>query len=344
MDVSMMTLTSAIPTDAAPAAPIQAPRSRTLSRRTIVSSGWGFSLGFHAIVIVAMSFCYFRQMVIHPPEAPAATVLDVQFVSAAAPEGETVPAIPPPEETPPGAVAEWVVEAISQCSQPEETPVANLSLEDVPVSPLPVVVKPVDAPQVNVAPTQVRFNPRTALKLAMKLQPMADAGGARQGSGGATKIVATQTGSGAAGQGGEGNGAGVGTGSGSGAGNRAGNGNAASGKGWGNGSGDGVGSGHARGIAGGGGSKPPRVRSLAMAYYPSEAKRAGIEGTVKVRMDVKPDGTIGSVQVAVSSGNASLDEAACAAARQCSIEPQVEDGEPVACSFILPYRFTLTSR
>jgi protein TonB len=64
--------------------------------------------------------------------------------------------------------------------------------------------------------------------------------------------------------------------------------------------------------------------------YPAAARREGQEGTVHLRLEIKPDGRVGKVDVVTSSGFQLLDDAAVAAARKWRYEPAREDGRPVA--------------
>lgn len=54
--------------------------------------------------------------------------------------------------------------------------------------------------------------------------------------------------------------------------------------------------------------------------YPSSAKRRGVEGTTKVRVSVDTGGNVTDVQIAQSSGNSALDEAALRAVRRWKFE------------------------
>lgn len=77
--------------------------------------------------------------------------------------------------------------------------------------------------------------------------------------------------------------------------------------------------------------------------YPEMARMAGVEGSVVLWVFVKSDGTVGDVQLYNSSGVASLDDAALAAAPRTRWVPASNNGIPVGVWTTLTYRFTLTN-
>ena len=309
----------------------------TAAPRTRVRSGaWLFSLSLHGALLAAMSLCYFQQARLHDGHPAEVATIDVCFVTEPAAPSDPLAETPPPSNEMPSR--EWVFSALDT-NEPQPEPAVATVLEDEQFKPVQESREAEAVPEMQ----RVRFDAAVALKRVVSRQNFSGdgGGGSKVGSGGAPAAIAA-AGPGASGRGGEGNGTGTGNGSGSGSGNRPGNGSALSGNGAGNGQGDGVGSG--TGGRGGGGiaTKPPRVKRIAPAVYPREAQLAGHEGVAKVRIEVLESGHIGSVEVVQSSGYDSLDRAACSAARLCSIDPQEEDGRPVACSFTIPYRFTLS--
>jgi TonB family protein len=64
------------------------------------------------------------------------------------------------------------------------------------------------------------------------------------------------------------------------------------------------------------GNRPPR--------YPPEALRKRIEGTVLLKVEVRPSGEAGTVDVARSSGHRSLDDAAVEAVRRWRFRPATD--------------------
>ncbi len=76
--------------------------------------------------------------------------------------------------------------------------------------------------------------------------------------------------------------------------------------------------------------------------YPSAARRLGQQGLVKIQADVSTDGIVISCLIVVSSGFASLDNAALEAVRSARFMPAVKNGRPVEALLIVPIRFRLT--
>lgn len=88
---------------------------------------------------------------------------------------------------------------------------------------------------------------------------------------------------------------------------------------------------------------PPGILARVKPPYPSAAKRKGIEGTVYLRLQVLDDGTASDVSIAVSSGEASLDEAAVQAVYQWRFIPAKNgEGHAIACYTRIPIVFQLT--
>ena len=76
--------------------------------------------------------------------------------------------------------------------------------------------------------------------------------------------------------------------------------------------------------------------------YPEEAQANGIEGRVVCSFVVDTDGSITDVEVARSSGDASLDQKAVRAVQSMpQWQPAQMDGAPVRVRFSLPINFTL---
>ena len=77
--------------------------------------------------------------------------------------------------------------------------------------------------------------------------------------------------------------------------------------------------------------------------YPAVGRRAGIQGTVLLDIEVLVDGSIGAIEVVQSlmSGPGGFDEAALVAARQWQFQPAMNGGRPVACWVRLPVVFVL---
>jgi len=75
--------------------------------------------------------------------------------------------------------------------------------------------------------------------------------------------------------------------------------------------------------------------------YPQLAIDRGSEGTVIVLVTIGPDGTASDVRIAQSSGDASLDAAALAAARASTFAPPQVDGQPATQTYRIIYTFYL---
>jgi periplasmic protein TonB len=91
---------------------------------------------------------------------------------------------------------------------------------------------------------------------------------------------------------------------------------------------------------------PLRVGARLVAYapppYPPSARDRGLEGAVRLDVDVDADGAVGEIRVTVSSGAASLDDAAVAAVRRWRFAPATIDGAAVPSTVTLPpIRFRL---
>jgi protein TonB len=75
--------------------------------------------------------------------------------------------------------------------------------------------------------------------------------------------------------------------------------------------------------------------------YPDEAREQGIEGTVKIKIQVLENGCMGNATVIKSSGSDILDNAALKNISECDFQPRTKDGVPVKSSVIIPVRFRL---
>jgi protein TonB len=129
---------------------------------------------------------------------------------------------------------------------------------------------------------------------------------------------------------GSGGGAGTGTGTGVGPG---------TGSGLGPGSGGGTGGGVYRP---GNGVTLPRVLHEERPQYTSDAMRAKVQGTVLLECVVKPDGSVGDVQVIRSlDPTFGLDQQAVIAARKWRFAPGTRLGEPVPVLITIELTFTL---
>ncbi len=77
-----------------------------------------------------------------------------------------------------------------------------------------------------------------------------------------------------------------------------------------------------------------------LVEYPDIAKRAGIEGTVYIRVYVGKDGKLQEA-VVEHSDNEQLKQAALKAVKQATYSPGIQNGEPVGAWFSVPVVFQL---
>jgi protein TonB len=83
-----------------------------------------------------------------------------------------------------------------------------------------------------------------------------------------------------------------------------------------------------------------RVISLPRPFYPQEARKAQVTGTVRVLVTVDEQGNVAEAEAI--SGPPPLQDAAIEAARQAKFEPIMRDGRAVKTRTVIRYNFTLT--
>lgn len=88
--------------------------------------------------------------------------------------------------------------------------------------------------------------------------------------------------------------------------------------------------------------KYPVVLSNPAPQYPDIARKAGIEGTVFVKMWVAKDGTVKRAEI-VKSSSELFDHAAVEAARQWKFTPAIMNNAPVSVFVTVPFKFRLRS-
>jgi protein TonB len=76
-------------------------------------------------------------------------------------------------------------------------------------------------------------------------------------------------------------------------------------------------------------------------YYPDASKRAGEEGTCKVKITVGADGKINDASIETSSGFPRLDEACLKGVRGQRMKPALQDGKPIEYQGVLPITWKL---
>jgi protein TonB len=86
-----------------------------------------------------------------------------------------------------------------------------------------------------------------------------------------------------------------------------------------------------------------RVRYLESAHppYPRRAREMGWQGTVVLRVEVNPDGTVGEISVRRTSGYPSLDEAALTAVKEWRFAPLTDGAFSMSAVVDVPVRFDL---
>lgn len=77
-------------------------------------------------------------------------------------------------------------------------------------------------------------------------------------------------------------------------------------------------------------------------HYPDDALQQREEGVGEVAVLVKPDGTIGKVELLLASGNKDFDDSLRDAMTQCQFAPGLQDGQPVAMWYTMTWIWALT--
>lgn len=90
----------------------------------------------------------------------------------------------------------------------------------------------------------------------------------------------------------------------------------------------------------GGADKEPSIVSEVRIVYPEEARRAGVEGSVRLKVTIDETGKVTEVAVLAGPGYG-LDEAARDALRRFRFTPATQKGEAVRYSFFYTYTFLL---
>ena len=86
---------------------------------------------------------------------------------------------------------------------------------------------------------------------------------------------------------------------------------------------------------------PQPVATNAAPPYPEEARAAGLQGKVTLRLRIGVDGRVESLKILVSSGTPSLDESALATVKQWRFEPARRLGRPVAMDVKTSVKFEI---
>lgn len=75
--------------------------------------------------------------------------------------------------------------------------------------------------------------------------------------------------------------------------------------------------------------------------YPAWAKKAGIEGVVRLQVDIDPQGQVTDIRLENDDAHPALREAAITSVRQWRFTPQTQDGEVIPATLSIPIRFQL---
>lgn len=90
----------------------------------------------------------------------------------------------------------------------------------------------------------------------------------------------------------------------------------------------------------GGGVTPPKVIHKTEPAYTETATKAKIEGTVRLQIEISPEGFAQNIHVARGL-DPGLDENAVFSVRQWRFQPGMKDGEPVTVAAIIEVNFHL---
>jgi protein TonB len=99
--------------------------------------------------------------------------------------------------------------------------------------------------------------------------------------------------------------------------------------------------------AAGGGSRSgvakPGILSKVDPVYPEAARKAGLEGTALLRIQISASGRPSDIEIARSTGHATLDQAAVTAVTKWRFVPAKDrnSGRTIACTTTLPISFRL---
>ncbi len=89
--------------------------------------------------------------------------------------------------------------------------------------------------------------------------------------------------------------------------------------------------------------KPPEVVKQVQPKYPELARRAGMEGTVLVRVWVDKEGKVRKVEILKSDAEI-FSQPAIEAAQQMVFTPAVQGGNPVSVWVAMPFKFKLNTK
>ncbi len=88
----------------------------------------------------------------------------------------------------------------------------------------------------------------------------------------------------------------------------------------------------------------PRMVKQQPLSYPEVTRLASIQGSLFVRVLVNTAGKVLDAEIAQSSGNAALDQAALQAAPHNRFKPAVKDGKPVATKIVYKVTYAVAQK
>jgi protein TonB len=88
---------------------------------------------------------------------------------------------------------------------------------------------------------------------------------------------------------------------------------------------------------------PPSAIEKVKPVYPEEARLAGIEGIVVLKVMILFDGTVGDVEVLESSGRDDFDQAAKECVKQWRFKPAMQSGIRVTMAVRIPITFDISN-
>jgi len=87
--------------------------------------------------------------------------------------------------------------------------------------------------------------------------------------------------------------------------------------------------------------EPPELTYFEAPDYPSLAREAGIEGTVRIKVLVGEDGKVMQASIISSDVTAAMEKSALKAARRCRFNPAKQRTRPVKAHVMIPFHFRL---
>jgi periplasmic protein TonB len=89
----------------------------------------------------------------------------------------------------------------------------------------------------------------------------------------------------------------------------------------------------------------PKPVQTVPPVYPEQERKAGIVGTVLLSVEIKSDGTVGTIKTEEDvAGHPAFTSSAMAAVGKWRFEPAQREGHAVACTVKIPIRFALDEK